>query len=104
MLVNCDQPFLTGAHLRQIIDQFELADNLIVAAEFDGIQGSPALFSKCFFLELETLEGDTGARTLLHKYRDKVRKVHIPEAALDIDTEEDWLALAQMEQWKAISS
>ena len=54
------------------------------------IVGVPALFSNSLFSELINLEGDKGAKNLMRKYQDEVLAIPIPEAAIDIDTPDDY--------------
>ena len=55
--------------------------------------GAPAIFPRTSFRELAELRGDTGARALLRRNADRVVRVAMPSAAVDIDTPEDLLAL-----------
>jgi molybdenum cofactor cytidylyltransferase len=45
------------------------------------------------FDELLNLQGDTGAKAIIKKHSDKTAKVHMPEAAFDVDTYDDKLRL-----------
>ncbi len=42
-----------------------------------------------FFAALEALHGDRGARALFHQHPERVQRVPMPEAAVDVDTPED---------------
>jgi CTP:molybdopterin cytidylyltransferase MocA len=51
------------------------------------------VFPRSRFRELAELRGDIGARMLLQRNPDRVVRVPMESAALDIDTPEDLLAL-----------
>ncbi len=54
----------------------------------DGRRGNPVLWSRRFFKELMTLDGDVGARHLIAKHAEAVAEVPVDgqSAFLDIDT------------------
>ncbi|HUS36363.1 MAG TPA: nucleotidyltransferase family protein [Verrucomicrobiae bacterium] len=86
ILMLCDQPLVSG----KILSQFEArATAGLVAAEYNGTIGVPALFGREFFEELKSLEGAEGAKKILLKHADRVVRIPCPEAALDVDTPED---------------
>jgi molybdenum cofactor cytidylyltransferase len=85
LLVLCDQPRITAAHLRALVD----AHASIAATAYDGILGVPAYFAAAFRDELLALRGDAGARRVIEAHRDLVVAVPFAEAAFDVDTEAD---------------
>lgn len=86
ILMLCDQPLVSG----RVLSQFEeRASAGLVAAEYNGTIGVPALFGRQFFEELKSLEGAEGAKKILLKHADRVVRIPCPEAALDVDTPED---------------
>lgn len=86
VLMLCDQPLIEG----RILSQFEArAEAGLVAAEYNGTIGVPALFGREFFDELKSLDGAEGAKKILLKNADRVVRIPCPEAAVDIDTAED---------------
>jgi len=84
----CDQPNVTSSHIDRLIKKFRETGPGIVAAEYAGTTGVPALFGRQHFEELLNIEGDRGARKLIHSASD-LSKVQMPEAAFDIDSPED---------------
>ena len=62
--------------------------NLIAVPVSDGRRSSPALWSRRFFNELMTLDGDIGARHLIKRHGEAVAEVPVEGfgAFLDIDT------------------
>ncbi len=92
-----DQPLIEARHIKSLIDKFEQTRNPIIAAIYKNTNGVPALFTKKFFPELLQLEGDTGAKKLIQKFIDLVESVEMPEAAIDVDTPEDFQKLQELE-------
>jgi molybdenum cofactor cytidylyltransferase len=84
--VLADQPYITGASLGRLISAWRRARESIVAACFGSVIGAPCLFPRWCFRELEALQGDKGAQGLLTRHAGRVLTVHLPEAAIDIDT------------------
>jgi molybdenum cofactor cytidylyltransferase len=85
-----DQPFITASHLNLLRQKYlARSDNPIVAADYDGAVGVPAIFSASVFDDLRSLSGDEGAKRVIKKYGALVRTINLPEAAIDIDTPAD---------------
>ena len=72
----------------------------IVAAQYAGIVGVPAIFPRWCFRELHELRGDRGAQLLIQRFADRVVRLPMPSAELDIDAPEDLLALEASTQVK----
>ncbi len=86
----CDQPLITTQILNQLINSFKNSKSLIVASEYEETIGVPAIFEKSLFDELLKLKSSEGAKKVILKHLDSVKKISIPEAALDIDTNKDF--------------
>lgn len=99
ILLLCDQPFITKETILRLIAAQEKTGKAIVASEYEKTLGVPILFTREMFEELLNLEGDVGAKVLVKKYADKnLAKISVPEAAFDIDTEEDFEQLLERGQ------
>jgi molybdenum cofactor cytidylyltransferase len=63
---------------------------LVVVPTIDGKRGNPVVWSRRFFHELATLEGDVGARHLIGRYPEAVVEVPVADRAalIDVDTPE----------------
>jgi len=85
IFVNMDQPFLTREVVNAIIQRYGETDAPIVASIFAGQRGSPVLFDRAHFPELENLQGEQGGRELLAKY--PVARVEFDDARLGIDVD-----------------
>ena len=89
LILTCDQPRLSVAHLQALVAAFDAQDGLgITASEYAGGIGVPAIFPQGMFTELCALSGDKGARTLLKEAR-VVMRVDFPGGEVDVDTPED---------------
>jgi len=89
----CDQPFVTPAHLRTLVETHKKRGRPIVASEYDGGLGVPALFARTLFPELLALNGADGARQVIGTHRAKAIGVPFSEGAVDIDTPADYARL-----------
>jgi molybdenum cofactor cytidylyltransferase len=89
LVTLADQPLVTGAHIRKLIDTWSGADNEIVTTSFDTISCPPILFPRNAFSALSQLQGDSGARFLLKSDDFDVSTVEFPPAGFDIDRPTD---------------
>jgi molybdenum cofactor cytidylyltransferase len=84
-----DMPLIDAGLIDRLIDGFAPdRGNLIVVPVSDGRRGNPVLWSRRFFKELMTLDGDIGARHLIARHTEAVVEVPVDGegAFLDIDT------------------
>jgi molybdenum cofactor cytidylyltransferase len=93
MLMLADQPAVTAEDLRRLVGIWRRQTHYIVAAHYAGITGVPAIFPREDFSALAALRGDAGARALLKRGGERVVRVPLQAAAIDIDTPEDLLNL-----------
>jgi molybdenum cofactor cytidylyltransferase len=93
ILSVCDQPYLDKSVFDQLIEHNLTASCEIIASSYGGTVGTPVLFNKRFFNELQTLDGQEGAKKLLIKYQTKVCLLPFPKGEIDIDTIGDYLNL-----------
>ena len=92
IITLCDQPKIMATHLDRLAEKFRETGSDIVAAEYSGTLGVPALFGEQYFAELLNIEGDKGARKLIRSASAGVSTLQMPEAAFDIDTLEDLIS------------
>lgn len=90
LIMLSDQPHVDDTVLEKLIENFLSKKPIIVASEYDGKLGVPAIFDVSLFKELKNLKGQKGAKALIMKYQDKTEKVIFEKGKIDIDTEEDW--------------
>jgi molybdenum cofactor cytidylyltransferase len=84
-----DMPLMSAHLIDRLIEAFAPdRGNLIAVPVADGRRGNPVLWSRRFFKELMTLDGDIGARHLIAKHAEAVAEVPVEgqSAFLDIDT------------------
>lgn len=95
-ILLADQPLVRAgdlAAMRRLADQ---SQSPIIAARYGGTLGVPAFFHRALFPQLEALAPTTGARHLLKLPGQIVAVFDLPEAAVDIDTPEDFRALLKL--------
>jgi molybdenum cofactor cytidylyltransferase len=93
VLLLCDQPSVTAALLRGLVEAHRHGHRL-AGCEYGDALGVPALFDRSLFPELLNLGGDRGARPVLAAHAAEAARIAFPEGVLDIDTPEDAARLA----------
>ncbi len=91
LILLADQPLVTSAYLRQLLTSFEAKPDRPVASAYDNGPGVPALFPSGFFVRLEALPDDKGARSLLKGASVQVLDPGV--AGQDMDTPEAYRGL-----------
>ncbi len=84
-----DMPLISSDLIDRLIEAFTPdRGNLIAVPVSDNRRGNPVLWSRRFFNELMTLDGDIGARHLIARHSEAVAEVPVEGfgAFLDIDT------------------
>ncbi|MGY2807377.1 MULTISPECIES: NTP transferase domain-containing protein [unclassified Bradyrhizobium] len=84
-----DMPLIDAKLIDRLIETFAPdRGHLIAVPVSEGRRGNPVLWSRRFFKELMTLDGDIGARHLITKHAEVVAEVPVDgdSAFLDIDT------------------
>lgn len=81
VIMTCDQPTLTAAHLRALTSD----EVHITGSRYSRTIGVPAFFPRASFGDLLRLNGDSGARTLLQT----AHSISAENLELDIDTPQD---------------
>ncbi|MES0873149.1 nucleotidyltransferase family protein [Sinimarinibacterium thermocellulolyticum] len=90
LIALADQPLVGASQLRRLLAAHEAG--AITAADHGTVVGPPAVFARAHFAALAALRGDSGARALLAAQAGRLRRVPMPEAAIDIDTPAQWRA------------
>ena len=93
MLILADQAAVTAEDLRRLAMTWRRQTEYIVAAQYGATLGAPAVFPASSFRDLAELRGDRGAQSLFKRNPDRVIRVRMDSAAIDIDTPEDLLRL-----------
>lgn len=90
VLMLCDQPFVCTQVINRLVETYYLTGKPIVASEYAGTLGVPALFSRNFFSELVSLKNAEGAKRVITRNLNEVACVSFAEGAIDIDTPKDY--------------
>jgi molybdenum cofactor cytidylyltransferase len=95
LVLLADQPAVSTSLLHALLAKHD-AGAAIVACEYGGEPGVPALFAAHYARELLALEGDRGAKALLLRERASTALVPFPEGVLDVDTPDDWARVSRI--------
>lgn len=90
IIMVCDQPGVTGEHLRNLISAFKNSSSKIVASAYSGTAGVPALFSRSFFSNILMLKDEQGAKKIIEQFPEQRTSVNFPDGTYDLDTGEDY--------------
>jgi molybdenum cofactor cytidylyltransferase len=90
VLMLSDQPFVSVNLINQLTTGYQTTNHTIVASEYAGILGVPALFHKNLFSELSIIQGDIGAKKIIHQHYSNCLSIPFFEGVIDIDTLEDY--------------
>jgi len=87
-----DQPFVFSSIINRIIDEYSINKGKIMVPYYVGQRGNPAIIPNEYRNELLSLSGDEGARKIIHKYKDIIKKVKFDNSIynLDIDNINDY--------------
>jgi molybdenum cofactor cytidylyltransferase len=89
-----DQPRMPDAVVPALLEAFKRTGKAIVAPVYQGVQGTPVVFSSDVFGELRALKGDAGARVVVKENPERVATVAFDLAMPpDVDTPEDYAKL-----------
>lgn len=94
LVALADQPGITADHLRSLLREGSI-NGRIAGTEYDGTLGVPAYFPVEYFDQLVNLSGDQGARSILKNSPATTISIPFEAAAMDIDTQQDWLNFLQ---------
>jgi molybdenum cofactor cytidylyltransferase len=90
ILALADQPFVSSAFLRSLADLHHTSGKQIIASRYSGTVGVPVYFSRDAFPLLMALKPDQGCKGVILGHPSNTHLVDCPDAALDIDTPEDY--------------
>jgi len=86
-----DQPTVVPAAIDAVVGIWHARRSLIVQARHGSTPSHPVLFARPLFAELQHVQGDEGARSILRANRDEIAFADLPgPAPFDIDTEDDY--------------
>ncbi|MBO6902001.1 MAG: molybdopterin-binding/glycosyltransferase family 2 protein [Rhizobiaceae bacterium] len=88
IIVLADMPAVSASDISKLVEAFRAhGGGAIVRATASGQRGNPVVLPRSLFAEIETLQGDTGARHIIENSDLEVVDIEIGEAArIDVDT------------------
>ncbi len=95
LLLLADQAAVTAADLQRLVDMWRRSPRAIVAAQYGGGYGVPAIFPRAEFPALLRLRGEQGAEVVLRSPTVELIGVPMPSAATDIDRPGDLPGLTE---------
>jgi molybdenum cofactor cytidylyltransferase len=93
LLMLADQVAVTADDLRRLHASWKRHPVLIAAALYGGAPGLPAIFPRWAFTDLLELRGERDPRSVLRRNIDRVVRVPMSNAGIDLDTSGDFLRL-----------
>lgn len=93
IILVCDQPYISSSLINELITTAKQSGKGIIASAYSNTLGTPVLFDKKYFKELQSLSGQAGAKKILQQYPGDVAAVPFSAGATDIDSPEDYQAL-----------
>jgi molybdenum cofactor cytidylyltransferase len=95
LLMLADQVAVTADDLRRLHASWRRHPILIAAALFDGAPGLPAIFPHWVFTDLLGLRGDREPGSILRRNIDRVVRVPMSNAGINLDRPDDLLGLEE---------
>ena len=101
IIAVADQPLLQAQHLQALLDLQQQGRQAAVASRYDENNwGTPCLFTANCFDRLRQLQGEQGARSIMHHFSPLPPAcIDFPEGITDIDTPADWQAFSRRQAW-----
>lgn len=93
-ILPADMPGIASETVKRVSDTIRNGA-MLTAPYYQGRRGHPVGFSKVLAEDLATLDGDTGARSILNAHPDRLVRIDTedPGILIDIDTPQDLLGV-----------
>jgi CTP:molybdopterin cytidylyltransferase MocA len=101
LLLLADQVGITADDLKRLHAAWHRHPIQIAASLYGGAPGLPAIFPSWAFGDLTSLRGDADPRLVIRRSIDRVVRVAMPNAAIDLNTPEDLLEFDQHDPVRA---
>lgn len=90
LIALADMPYVQSATMSLVASQIVNASTIVVPT-FDKQRGHPVGFGQRYFAQLQQLDGDSGARSILQRHAEHVRLIPVDDVGIvkDIDTRAD---------------
>lgn len=90
LVMLADMPEITTAHINKLLAAFRSSKAEVVRGSDGEKPGHPVVIPSALFTYMRKLDGDQGAKEVLHRRQVPVRMIDFGKAALsDVDTVED---------------
>ena len=101
LLAFCDMPHLRAETVDRILWGASLHPDRMVIPVYEGKDGHPVVFPLRFLTELLAIEGDRGARGLVHSRPEDVVRLPVEDRAVteDIDEMDTYRVVSEREGW-----
>ena len=93
VLLLCDQPHVNADIVSGLVAAHRATGSPVVASEYGGSFGVPALFGRTLFAELARLEGAAGAKQVIKRHAAEAHLLPFPGGEVDLDTPDDFSRL-----------
>ena len=90
LIMLADQPLIDSEYLNSLLATFQEKERGIVATDYNGRAGVPALFGSTYFKQLGKLDAEFGAKELLARNFFDIHLLDAGRKTADIDIEEDY--------------
>ncbi|MFQ5606950.1 MAG: NTP transferase domain-containing protein [Candidatus Zixiibacteriota bacterium] len=90
LITLVDQPLVISETIDSLIEAYRQSQSWLVASEYNGILGAPALFERRLYSELQSQTGDSGARNVILSHLSKASSVPLAKTMIDINTDADY--------------
>jgi molybdenum cofactor cytidylyltransferase len=90
LITVCDQPFLKSSIIHSLIEEYNSTGKNIIASSYNNTLGTPVLFSRKYFTDLQNMQGQEGAKKIITTHPEDVSSINFPSGEIDIDTKEDY--------------
>jgi molybdenum cofactor cytidylyltransferase len=95
-----DQPLLEAQTFGALVTAWQREGKGVVTSEYSGTVGAPALFARSMFDNLKALPADRGCKkAILELPASMVTRCACPQAAVDIDTPDEYGRLLSASAW-----
>lgn len=91
LLILLDQVFIGPSHLMKLINEWRKQPDHIIASHIGLKAAPPIIFPTQYWEELSFIDHKKGAASFLKQHTECVTDVHLPEAAMDLDTREEYV-------------
>jgi molybdenum cofactor cytidylyltransferase len=91
LVLLADQVAVRADAVAPMIERWRAAPDNVQCAHYADQPGVPAIFPRRLLAELAALSGERGAKPILHRETQPEQWHPMPDAAIDIDTEQDLL-------------